>query len=870
MTLGLIWTIILRFQLSQHLDFASNFDLKLIKDSLLLWCQSKTRKQHNCDIKDFNQSWTNGWAFVELIRSIRPELIDTYQMKKLKNVDILDSAFQIADQHLMIPKILDASDVINSPDENSIMTYVSYFYNLYCKTKSSETGIKRIKFVLDQASNIHNVQQNYEQMVTELLAWIGQKCVHFQTDIDINQAHEQMSAFNDYFRSERPSKLKLRNECESIYFEIQNMQKKLGFRRYVPQSGLTVKDVEKAWLRLEQIETRRQDKLKKNIVKCEQLTKLADLFDLKNLKMEKYISDKLQMLNQIFKPQNCSNLDQLEAHLKQSELICCDILSNNVKLDTVNRLADELTEHKFNNYEFISICKNHLQIKMNRLIDLAAHNQRTIESTNRMINYVRELDCMQTELVQLQSNIKLVPFSGTNSIQNIFVYLEKLKQQENYLRMLERQFLEVQSRICFLTDNNNNSSSYSILLDSTMIHSKLNILRNKLDHCRQLIKDRVQINHLNLEFNKFKDEIEFIQMFLHEKEILTRSKMDDCYDQNNIVYLQRRNNITKLELKSMEQRFYDACQEGYHLMQACDIYESQVNELIDQTGNNMKKLIQVINERTFLINDTVGLFRICDQLAEFDFFLIGDNYKDLKEQVLNILREHDEICRLDLIQLTELIEQFNGLSIECNLTEQKNNHVVYLKKYQSLDQCLNKAEHAFLIIRIEQPIQFLREMYTKLLSFVTKNFHIAQQLLTAIEFDSNKLRNILIEQNIIECELSPEQTRIGSNMVDTEKMFDLLLSGNNLNQFIATMQDRHKSFESDMNSMSDLMSFVRNTLHLLKVTQTFTCTFVNMKNKPNIESSPNKRITDHKEVQTQNDQQVTDQINLQVTLRFVN
>ena len=60
------------------------------------------------DVRDFASSWRDGLAFNALIHSIRPDLID---LRRVANMDVrerLENAFNIAEQHLGVPRLIDA------------------------------------------------------------------------------------------------------------------------------------------------------------------------------------------------------------------------------------------------------------------------------------------------------------------------------------------------------------------------------------------------------------------------------------------------------------------------------------------------------------------------------------------------------------------------------------------------------------------------------------------------------------------------------------------------------------------------------------------------------------------------------------------
>ncbi|XP_054900442.1 calmin [Poeciliopsis prolifica] len=99
---------------------------KAIK-TLLHWVQRCTSK-YGVDVDDFGASWRSGMAFLALIKSIKPELVDLRQSLSKEPRENLRQAFMLAHQCLDVPPLLEPEDVAcASPDEQSIVTYVSMF-----------------------------------------------------------------------------------------------------------------------------------------------------------------------------------------------------------------------------------------------------------------------------------------------------------------------------------------------------------------------------------------------------------------------------------------------------------------------------------------------------------------------------------------------------------------------------------------------------------------------------------------------------------------------------------------------------------------------------------------------------------------------
>ncbi|XP_075048914.1 nesprin-2 [Mixophyes fleayi] len=98
------------------------------KKALLLWAQERCAQVGSTNVTDFKSSWKNGMAFLSIIRSLRPDLVDMENLREKSNEDKLREAFRIAEDELQIPRLLEPEDVnVLDPDEKSIMTYVAQF-----------------------------------------------------------------------------------------------------------------------------------------------------------------------------------------------------------------------------------------------------------------------------------------------------------------------------------------------------------------------------------------------------------------------------------------------------------------------------------------------------------------------------------------------------------------------------------------------------------------------------------------------------------------------------------------------------------------------------------------------------------------------
>ncbi|XP_052827049.1 plectin isoform X9 [Octopus bimaculoides] len=107
LTLGLIWTIILHFQISDVVVPGQPENLTA-KEALLLWSRRTTEGYPGIKVTDFSTSWRDGKAFLSIIHRHRPDLVDYRQVRRNTPRQNLNLAFNIAESEFGVTKLLDA------------------------------------------------------------------------------------------------------------------------------------------------------------------------------------------------------------------------------------------------------------------------------------------------------------------------------------------------------------------------------------------------------------------------------------------------------------------------------------------------------------------------------------------------------------------------------------------------------------------------------------------------------------------------------------------------------------------------------------------------------------------------------------------
>lgn len=102
------------------------------KKQLLSWVTKAIPNDLGIEVKDFGPSWRDGYAFMGLINAIDENLIDIDKYRDTSNKQRLHQSFNVAENELGIPRLLDPDDVdLPKPDERSVMTYVAQFLQKY-------------------------------------------------------------------------------------------------------------------------------------------------------------------------------------------------------------------------------------------------------------------------------------------------------------------------------------------------------------------------------------------------------------------------------------------------------------------------------------------------------------------------------------------------------------------------------------------------------------------------------------------------------------------------------------------------------------------------------------------------------------------
>uniref|UniRef100_A0A8C5WXS4 Spectrin beta chain n=1 Tax=Laticauda laticaudata TaxID=8630 RepID=A0A8C5WXS4_LATLA len=412
LTLGLIWTIILRFQIQDiSVETEDNKEKKSAKDALLLWCQMKTAGYPNVNVHNFTTSWRDGLAFNAIVHKHRPDLIDIDTLKKCNAHYNLQNAFNVAEKELGLTKLLDPEDVnVDQPDEKSIITYVATYYHYFSKMKALAVEGKRIGKVLDYAIEADKLIEKYETLASDLLQWIEQTILTLNDRKLANclsGVQNQLQAFNTYRTVEKPAKFTEKGNLEVLLFTIQSKMRANNQKVYTPREGRLISDINKGWERLEKAEHERELALRNELIRQEKLEQLTARFDRKAAMRETWLSENQRLVSQ---DNFGSDISAVEAAVRKHEAIETDIVAYNERVTAVNAVADELEAEGYHDIKRVLARKNNVVRLWDYLRELVAARRERLLLHFELQKILQDLTYLMDWLEEMKGRLQSQDF----------------------------------------------------------------------------------------------------------------------------------------------------------------------------------------------------------------------------------------------------------------------------------------------------------------------------------------------------------------------------------------------------------------------------------------------------------------------------
>ncbi|NXR06571.1 SPTB1 protein, partial [Semnornis frantzii] len=708
LVLGLIWTIILRFQIQDIIvQTQEGRETRSARDALLLWCQMKTAGYPHVNVTNFTSSWKDGLAFNALIHRHRPELVNFHNLTKSNARHNLEHAFSVAERHLGITPLLDPeADVFTeNPDEKSIITYVVAFYHYFSKMKALEVEGRRLGKVIEHAKETERMIEGYGGLASELLTWIEQTIASLNSRSFANSlagVQHQLQAFSTYRTVEKPPRFQEKGNLEVLLFTIQSRMRANNQRVYTPHEGRLVSDINRAWEQLEKAEHERELALRNELIRQEKLEQLARRFDRKAAMREAWLSENQRLVAQDNFGQD---LSAVEAAKKKHEAIETDTTAYKERVQAIVAVARELELEGYHDIQRISARKDNILQLWEQLLELLAARRQRLEMNLTLQHLFQEMlhsiDWMDEVKVQLTS-----PESGKHLLE-----AEELLQSH---RLLERD-------MALHAEKTRAISAAALRFADTEGYRPCDpkVIRDRVSHlelCRRELQALAARRRALLEQSRSLWtclwELDEAESWIKEQEQLY-SSLDFGKDLPSVLLLQRRHAAFETELQSRGSRLERTLATGKELAEV-----GQATGQLQERGAAVRALWAQLEELAAFrwrgLKEAEGFFQFqveAEELAEG----LQDAHRRVGNEELGqdeshtrvLLRQHRELLEEMVAaqeQLEKLAQQAEGFPPELRAGPEAQNRLLALRQLYT--------EVAVMAERRDRQLQDALDLYT--------------------------------------------------------------------------------------------------------------------------------------------------------------
>ncbi|XP_057715073.1 spectrin beta chain, erythrocytic isoform X2 [Corythoichthys intestinalis] len=668
--LGLIWTIILRFQIQDIIVETGQADQKetrSAKDALLLWCQMKTAGYASVNITNFTTSWKDGMAFNALIHKHRPDLVDFNRLKRSNPTHNLQNAFNVAEKQLGVTKLLDPEDVFTeNPDEKSIITYVVAFYHYFSKMKQLAVEGKRVGKVLDHAIATGKMVNKYETLVSNLLAWIERTILvldNRKLANSLSGVQQQLQAFNTYRTVEKPPKFQEKGNLEVLLFTIQSRMRANNQRAYTPKEGALVGDINRAWKLLEHAEHERERVLRDELIRQEKLEQMARRFDRKAAMRETWLLENQRLVAQ----DNFGyDLPAVEAAQKKHDAIETDIAAYQERVQALVDISRELEAERYHDAKRVDARKDNVLRLWDYLQELLRARRSRLEKNltlqkifQEMLHIISWMDDMKVRL--------LSPDIGKHLLE-----VEDLLQKHALL----------ENDISLQADRVQNASAAALKFANGENYKPCDpqVIRDRVEHlelCYQELRTlaaqrRAQLTQ-SRRFWSFLWEAVELESWIKEKENIF-SSLDYGKDLTSVLILQSKHSAFEDELAARQANLKMVLTQGSEMIRENHFSSPMIQERTENVERQWRQLEDLAAFRKQNLQDTQKFFQFQGDADELTAWLqdakremSSDDVGQDEYTTQRLLRRHDDLrneATKTAATVDALSKQANGLPEE--------------------------------------------------------------------------------------------------------------------------------------------------------------------------------------------------------------
>ncbi|GFS73966.1 utrophin [Nephila pilipes] len=361
LTLGLVWSIILHWQVHGVLRNASDeLPQTNLEKTLLAWCHDATTGYAGVNIRNFTTCWSDGLAFNAIIHRFRPQIFDYDALMKKDVNSRLEHAFQIAYKYLGIDKLLDPEDVNTSlPDKKSVMMYVMCFFQSLHNQSAQSIPLRRLDSAELSDESAEASHLNYENDITSYQTSLEDVLTCLLEDEE--KLREQSTADNlDCIKEQF-------HEHESFMLELtkhqQGVEKVLfSGNQLLTQGKVTSAEQEEIVVQMQLLNDRWQDIRSRALERQNDLhEKFMNLQKVQLDNISKWLSEMENKLDHL--PPIGPNLDELKKQVETQKHLMDEIERKRDAMNSITKIVFVMADEENSQIAYTSLKKQLAQIE---------------------------------------------------------------------------------------------------------------------------------------------------------------------------------------------------------------------------------------------------------------------------------------------------------------------------------------------------------------------------------------------------------------------------------------------------------------------------------------------------------------------------
>lgn len=231
--LGFCWMLFRKFRINKNIAGAED---RSTEENLLRWCREITNGYKGVKIENFRHSFNDGLAFLAMVHKFDPALFKYDEMmEENSSLENVDAAFEFAEKHLGVPKLLDSNELVSGGiDERSVVLYVSLFFHAFVSQQEKRKMLDAASKTKEKLSGLEGALQQAQEE-KEILE---KKMKNLQADYDaLKSKYEESEQKNQKLQSEKEA---LESEVSELRNKYNKLKEKVDERAALELKGLEI------------------------------------------------------------------------------------------------------------------------------------------------------------------------------------------------------------------------------------------------------------------------------------------------------------------------------------------------------------------------------------------------------------------------------------------------------------------------------------------------------------------------------------------------------------------------------------------------------------------------------------------------------